>query len=410
MQQSDADKPAGPSSAKKRKLMPAPDGFESTKRASGKAPARKFTSAFDGQRKAKFSSQDTLSHLHRRLQSIPGPVAGPSKEPLAPPKAAKAPMMRVSKIPVLQQPVAGPSSRSVQSRNVSILAAHRVSSPSAPNALPPKAAPKGSIQQFQPVLPPPPPSKDPPRNLRPLQPPPPPAVGPRQPDPSKMKTISTTRVAVAMDPSTEHGADELLGIYLEQQTANYLPKAERELQRGLGQSPEKASKSKSAKFVRGGLAERAQRIFAKHNTTLTLWYKDMELQAQRPQAHSRVAPDLSLRIVEVLHMSSVASLQRSQSVPRLCVVRCMKPHSVVSRQEEVAVVLDFGSPGSAAARAHTLDEVKEGKELRVWRPWNTVKTGEEPAPSPSSSISLPMLLGLTASCSIMFCTRFRIVQ
>ncbi|KAJ3005154.1 hypothetical protein NUW54_g4469 [Trametes sanguinea] len=89
MQQNDADKPAGPSSAKKRKLMHTPDGFESSKRASGKAPARKFASAFDGQRKAKFSSQDTLIHLHRRLQPIPGPVAGPSKEPLAPPKAAK---------------------------------------------------------------------------------------------------------------------------------------------------------------------------------------------------------------------------------------------------------------------------------------------------------------------------------
>ena len=53
-----------------------------------------------------------------------------------------------------------------------------------------------------------------------------------------------------MDPRTESGTNELLGIYLEQNAANHVPPAERELQRGLMQSPEKASKSKSAKFVR----------------------------------------------------------------------------------------------------------------------------------------------------------------
>ncbi|OJT12338.1 hypothetical protein TRAPUB_11113 [Trametes pubescens] len=390
-------------SPKKRKLMHTPDGFENSKRAAGKAPARKFASAFDDPKRYKATTTKVLVHSVR-----PPPVAGPSKEASVT-SSVRAPVTRPSRIPVAQQPVAGPSSRPalVQSRHASILAAHRKSSPVPPKA-PPKPLSKGSIQQFQPVLPPPAPPKDPPRNLRPMQPPPQPTGGRPKLDPSKLKTILTTRVAVAMDPRTESGTDELLGIYLEQNTGTHVPPAERELQRGLKQSPEKASKSKSAKFIRGGLAERAQRIFAKHNTTLGLWYKDMELQAQRPQAHPRIAPDLCLRITEVLHVSSVASLQRSQSVPRLCVARCVKVSpSGPGEPEEVVAVLDFGNPGSAAARAHTLDDVKMERTLHVWRPWNAAKTRDSPDGSDEVNRSL---FQLPAHCSILFCTRFRIVS
>ncbi|KAI0351605.1 hypothetical protein OH77DRAFT_1429427 [Trametes cingulata] len=391
----------GPSPPKKRKLLHTPDGFQSTtKRAALKAPARKFASAFDDPKKSKMSSKLVAAPKVPRPLPPPPPVAGPSKRP-ASPSVPRVPLKHHSKIPVLH-PVDEPSSRSAQSRNASILAAHRIASPASPKALA-KPLSKGTLQQFQPVLPPPAPSKDPPRNLRPLQPPPPPAIGPPLPDANKLKTILTTRVAVAMDPRTESGTDELLGIYLEQNAANYVPPAERELQRGLGQSPEKASKSKSAKFIRGGLAERAQRIFAKHNTTLTLWYKDMELQAQRPEAHAKVTPDLSLRIMEVLHVSSVASLQRSQSVPRLCVARCMKAPLGKARVEDVAVVLDFGNPGSAASRAHTLDEVVEGKGLQIWGPWCTTKIAED-LPGVGEAI-----FRLPPNCSVMFCSRFRII-
>ena len=248
------------SPTKKRKLMHTPDGFESGKRASNaKAPARKFASAFDDPKKSRLGSGDTLARNMRppQAQAQTIPVPGSSKDVLV---ATKAPVQRqrkaslvtkpvLPKPPLFEQPAAGPSSRPMQKRNASILAAHRFSSP-LPEKSRVKPISKGTIQQFQPVLPAPPHTKDPPKNLRPLQAPPPPAVGPRPLDTSKMKTISTTRVAVTMDPRTESGVDELLGIYLEQQAGNYVPPAERELQRGLGQSPEKASKSKSAKFIR----------------------------------------------------------------------------------------------------------------------------------------------------------------
>ncbi|KAI0830171.1 hypothetical protein BC628DRAFT_1408335 [Trametes gibbosa] len=395
--------------SKKRKLMHAPDGFESSKRAVGKAPARKFASAFDDPKRSKSST--TKETLARNVHRLPQPPVAGSSKPHLLPSSALIPITRPSRLPVAQPPVADPSSRpvSVQSRHAAILSAHRIVSP-APPKLPAKPLSKGTLRQFQPVLPIPTSSKDPPRNMRPLQPPPPPPViGPPKQDPSKLKTILTTRLAVALDPWTENGTDELLSIYFEQNAGTYVPPAERELQRGLKQSPEKASKSKSAKFIRGGLAQRAQRVFAKHNTTLALWYKDMELQAQRPQVHSRVSPDLCVRIVEVLHISSVASLQRSQSVPRLCVARCSRESPGNPREpEEIGVVLDFGSPGSSAAKAHTLDDVKAERELQLWRPWNLTQVAKAPVTDLGNLAMRPFQLPL--GYSILFCARFRIMK
>ena len=149
----------------------------------------------------------------------------------------------------------------------------------------------------------------------------------------------------------------------------------------------------------GGLAERAQRLFAQQNTRLTLWYKDMELQVQRPEAHTPVAPDLYLRIFEVAHMTSIANLQRSQNVPRLSIVKCAK---IVGGRTtgDLTVLLDFGYPGSASAKAHTLDEVKKGRDLQIWAPWNSSDSGAE---------ELRRFGALPRDDTTLFCTRFRIV-
>ena len=130
------------------------------------------------------------------------------------------------------------------------------------------------------------------RTLAELQPPLPRAAPPGR----RLTTISATRVALALDPQTESGAEELMAIHMAQAPSTYLTPAERELARGLGQSPEKASKKKKAKFVRcafcpllsppatlrvrpapasrGGLAERAQHLFSQRSTALALWERD----------------------------------------------------------------------------------------------------------------------------------------
>ena len=110
---------------------------------------------------------------------------------------------------------------------------------------------KASIQEFLPPLAVPEPAK-PARSLHTIQPPPPPPLKREPPvaDTGKLKTILTTRVAIATDPRTESGIDEIMALGLGQTIPSFVPPAERELARGLKQSPEKASKAKTAKYVR----------------------------------------------------------------------------------------------------------------------------------------------------------------
>lgn len=76
--------------------------------------------------------------------------------------------------------------------------------------------------------------------------------------PSKMKTISTTRVALATDPRTESGSSELFSLFLRQQNQGsggkgagvYGDVVERELGRGLEVSPEKVRREGRGRFVR----------------------------------------------------------------------------------------------------------------------------------------------------------------
>ena len=125
----------------------------------------------------------------------------------------------------------------------------------------------------------------------------------------------------------------------------------------------------------------------------------MQLQAQRSKGQPTVAPDLALRTFEVIHVTSIASLQRSQNVPRLAIVKCA--NIVKGRTTgDLTVLLDFGSPGSAAGRTHTLDEVKEGKDLHIWCPYNSSDPGAE---------ELRRYGALPRDGTTLFCTRFRLV-
>ncbi|RPD60757.1 hypothetical protein L227DRAFT_525326 [Lentinus tigrinus ALCF2SS1-6] len=411
------DMPEGLSPVKKRKIMHAPEGFESARRDTGRAqaPARKFTSAFDDPKRSKLTPKDSPLRVPRPPAPVESvPQAGPSKK--APLRVLRPPALPDSN-PTRPGPAEEPASDTPHSRSKTsfrpgapsfafssgattkfTLKGSDLGSPRARG----KSVSRAGLQKLQPPAPPPIPEPvKPARTLNVMKPPPLPPykTGPLLPDASKLKTISTTRVAVTMDPRTESGTEELMALHLERDAPTYIPPAERELNRGLGQSPEKASKAKTAKFCRGGLAERAKYLFSEQHTALALWYKDMTLQASRPQTHTRVAPDLCLRILSVLHVASIVSLQRSQNVPRLCIVRCAK---VIRGRTtgDLTVLLDFGGPGSSAGKTHTLDEIKEGKDVHIWRPWKSSQVDEEEMRRHGA----PPRDGST-----LFCTRFRIV-
>ncbi len=97
----------------------------------------------------------------------------------------------------------------------------------------------------------PPPKKPlkPLRPLRPLLPPPFPVLKPKFPPGTKLMPITKTPIALATNIHTESGLNELLSIYIEQHGTGYVDPMERELRRGLEQSPEKKSKAKEAKYL-----------------------------------------------------------------------------------------------------------------------------------------------------------------
>lgn len=250
-------------------MMHTPDGFGSLKPSGGKAPARKFASAFNDPKRSKLSPKDAplrmpspakpplprpsiggpsnecpLRFQQPMLQPDP-PQAGPSKHLAGPALAAKNVPVRPPKPPSFASVPASASKFTLKS-HIPVLSPARSNSSSEANP-----AAKASIQEFLPPLPTPEPAK-PARSIHAMQPPPPPPLrkGPPLPDAGNLKTILTTRVAVAMDPRTESGVDEIMALVLGQTAPTFVRPAERELNRGLKQSPEKASKAKAAKYTR----------------------------------------------------------------------------------------------------------------------------------------------------------------
>ncbi|KAH9922322.1 uncharacterized protein BXZ73DRAFT_79720 [Epithele typhae] len=364
------------------------DGFKPAKRTPISVPAPKFASAFDDPHKSKLTSKD------QPLRAPPPPVSLSSSATTRPNSRSLHPPLLPIRLP--SQPQAGPSNAAVRAPVTRDKPVHILRPPDF--QISPKPTTKFTLPSHHKSGP-----------ARPMRVMPVPELGdiflkplapePQKPKRRKVKTITTTRVALALDPLTEAGSEELMALNLELAATAYLSPTARELNRGLGQSPEKASKKKTAKFLRGGLADRAQHLFAQQRTGLALWQKDMDLQAQRPGTHPRSPPDLSLRIIDTVHITSIASLQRSQTVPRLSIVRCAKllKGSAVG---EITVVLDFGINGATGSEARTLEDAKGGRGLNIWSPWNS---------SDRSAEELRKYGVLPKDGTVLFCTRFRII-
>lgn len=65
-----------------------------------------------------------------------------------------------------------------------------------------------------------------------------------------MTSIMQTRIARATDIRTEAGTAEILAIFLRHHGTGYVDPVEREMKRGLEQSPEKRNKKKQHRFLR----------------------------------------------------------------------------------------------------------------------------------------------------------------
>ncbi|EJD04789.1 uncharacterized protein FOMMEDRAFT_166578 [Fomitiporia mediterranea MF3/22] len=128
-----------------------------------------------------------------------------------------------------------------------------------------------------------------------------------------------------------------------------------ELQRGLLVSPEKGEKRRN-RFVRNGLAERAQTLINRSSTALTLWKKDIEPFASHSE---RLQADLRLRVKSIIHVSRNANLHsRNAGAIRSVLAICAALDG-----------LECTTLFSSCHNDHDSRSLKEGSEVLVWKPW-----------------------------------------
>ncbi|KAH7882139.1 hypothetical protein F5I97DRAFT_1817756 [Phlebopus sp. FC_14] len=244
-------------------------------------------------------------------------------------------------------------------------------------------APSGPTGKPRSVLKPPPmpiPVASANKPLGPLKQLAPPAL-PQQPmSPQKnMKTIFTTSVALATDPTKEGAGAELLSLFLQQHGHGFISTTDRELQRGMVVSPNKRWKGKDPKFVRGGFAERAQNMMSCARTDFALWKRQTEPKLES-NASPKLSSDMRLHIHRIFHVSKVPDRPRAMSVPRnglaLCRVMMTGRHRLGPSDltEGMYIVLfHFAPPQGTASVVSSTEQFEEGKEVLVWMPWQKLE-------------------------------------
>ncbi|KAI6030309.1 hypothetical protein EDC04DRAFT_2572281 [Pisolithus marmoratus] len=227
-------------------------------------------------------------------------------------------------------------------------------------------------------IPKPPPLPTHPEPTVPLKPlaPPPPAPSQPPPSPSKnMKTILTTSVAQAIDPTKDGTGAELLALFLQQHGHTFTSSTDQELQRGITISPRKRSHGKDPKFIRGGLAERAQRHLSSKQTDFTLWKRQIE---KKLESTSTIASDMQLRILRIFEI--IKTPQKAHSIPvarsGLALCRLTSRHKLADDLTAGTYVVLFSfAPtdcGSGSAISGSGELFAEGRDVDVWMPWHKV--------------------------------------
>ncbi|THH20469.1 hypothetical protein EUX98_g8577 [Antrodiella citrinella] len=205
--------------------------------------------------------------------------------------------------------------------------------------------------------------------LRALQPPPPPVTPARLLH--DMKPISETHIAQSVNPMSEGGSTDLFSLALKAKGEDdiiWVSPEERELGRGLVVSPEKATKGKGGKYIRGRLADNAARRFASERTVGRLWETQLARRLAVPNV--RPAPDLCLRVRTILHATaSSATLARCVLISATVPLPRPKPKRIfipfgtqdmsVPEEDERWVLFRVDDPKSGVEKV-----VREGLESR----------------------------------------------
>lgn len=404
----------------KKPRLHGPDGFQKSKPTSRYKPPEsitKFVSAFDSPA-PKSPPKKNAAATHDRLRNpfvdadVPNdPEAGPSRlsapKPLKPSSFAHPPRLAAQKadkslpaLKILKPPVLLPPPAAVAPQTTKTASA-------TPSSLKPTLKhPPARPEKLMSVLKPPPlpiqPSAKSSVTLKALAPPPFPERRPTSPT-KPMKTILTTSIALATDPTKEGAGAELLSLFLKQHGHGFTSSTERELQRGVMVSPDKRSRGKDPKFVRyvhvlsapvsasldlilamhrysGGLAEHFQHRISCTKTDFVLWRRQME---QKLESGTKYAPDMRLRILRVLDVAKVPERSRfarnAVNVgPRagLALCRLVRRHAIAGADLTLGtyvVVFHFGPTNGGRSDVSSVDRFAEGNDVQVWLPWSKVE-------------------------------------
>ncbi|TFK69804.1 hypothetical protein BDN72DRAFT_839963 [Pluteus cervinus] len=387
---------------KKPRLAP-PEGFLTPIKKVGVQPPRsappRFTSAFNG---------TALSGKPQFKREItPVPVARPREPPASP-----AGPSRLSSLTPLR---VAPKVSSLNTVPSDLLPHIRAPAPKV--AIRPPPIPQPPLIPSKPlkVLKPPSLPQRTPRRPTPKfrLPSPPPLPAPSTPTKS-FRTISSTTFARATDLSSDGGAAEIASIFLRDQipSLEFSTPTRRHKIRGLEMSPEKDKKAKSGKFIRGGLAARANDMLTRTRNSLNLWQTETEhlLAGSR-----RPPPDIRLRILRVIHVPTPLPNHVLQSSPSsnatsagIALCKIISTHSLpglrASRLEVHRTVFSFLASTTPNTLVRNPKDFLEGLEVHVWAPYHQIE-------SPSQDTNEVEMEGdKVVSNFVMMCSRFYILR
>ncbi|KAL0576039.1 hypothetical protein V5O48_005947 [Marasmius crinis-equi] len=213
---------------------------------------------------------------------------------------------------------------------------------------------------------------------------------PGTPPAKPLKTIGTTRVALATDISSD-GAAELASILLQQHHIEEESDGhqEPERKRGLEVSPQKGRPYGANKFIRGGLAAQASSILSHLNTSLALWTKEISMHFSNPGPTSSSKlpkPDLRIQVMKILHVPVPATSFSISAIPGVAVCRLEvapgitpfpletpSQHARNAKYQYILTLLSFAArPSTPGIAVRNPALFHENQEVWAWKPWRTV--------------------------------------
>jgi hypothetical protein len=137
---------------------------------------------------------------------------------------------------------------------------------------------------------------------------------------------------------------------------------------------------------RNGLAERASNLLSRSQTAFTLWHKETSSQFSSATTARRPTADLHFRILKILHEPSPSAHSHSKSTstvqPIIALCRVLnKPQNSsigagLTESDIYPILFSSPSPISSNSNPAAREDIKEDKEVYVWKPWYTVELPE----------------------------------